>query len=112
MLSTNVTDISISSAGGTSATYTITTDGEYSISKPDADDWYTLQCDLSSKTFCITVEKNETDEKRSSRLTVSLEGLPGGETKQVFVNITQSKATQVDVEIDGWEDDEDWDEAL
>ena len=88
-LSANVSKIVFSVAGGTSDTYTITADGGYSITKPDADDWYTLQQDSASCTFSIVATENTTNNVRTSRLTVSLAGLPSGETKDLVIEVLQ-----------------------
>ena len=88
-LSANVNSIAISVAGGTSDTYTITADGGYSITKPDADDWYTLQQDSANSTFYIVASENTTGQKRNSQLTVSLTGLPNGEEKSLAIEVVQ-----------------------
>ena len=88
-LSANVNSIAISVAGGTSDTYTITADGGYAITKPEADDWYTLQQDSASCTFSIVATENTTNNVRTSRLTVSLAGLPSGETKDLVIEVLQ-----------------------
>ena len=88
-LSANVNSIAISAAGGTSDTYTITADGGYSITKPEADDWYTLQQDSASCTFSIVATESTTGENRTSQITVSLTGLPSGETKDLVIEVLQ-----------------------
>ena len=88
-LSANVRTIAISNAGGTSETYTITADSTYTITKPDADDWYTLQQDSASCTFSITALENTTGEDRRSQITASLTGLPSGETKDLVIEVVQ-----------------------
>ena len=88
-LSANVNSIAISVAGGTSETYTITADGGYTITKPDADDWYTLQQDSASCTFSIVALENTTGEDRRSQITASLTGLPSGETKELVIEVWQ-----------------------
>ena len=88
-LSANVSKIVFSVAGGTSGTYTITADGGYSITKPDADDWYTLQQDSANSTFYIVASENTTGENRTSQITVSLTGLPSGETKDLVIEVLQ-----------------------
>ena len=88
-LSANVNSIAISVAGGTSDTYTITADGGYSITKPDADDWYTLQQDSASCTFSIVATESTTGEERTSQIIASLTGLPSGETKDLVIEVLQ-----------------------
>ena len=88
-LSANVSKIAISPAGGTSGTYTITADGGYTITKPDADDWYTLLQDSASCTFSIVALENTTGEDRRSQITASLTGLPSGETKELVIEVWQ-----------------------
>ena len=96
-------------SGGTSATYTITADGKYSISKPDADNWYVLQHDEKAQSFTLYLSENRTDDTRESLLTISLLELPEGEVKQVVISVTQyADGVNIGVDIDGWEDDYDW----
>lgn len=96
-------------SGGTSATYTITADGKYSISKPDADNWYVLQHDEKARSFTLYLSENRTDDTRESQLTISLLELPEGEAKQVIIPVTQyTGGVNIGVDIDGWEDDKDW----
>ena len=96
-------------SGGTSATYTITADGKYSISKPDADNWYVLQHDEKAQSFTLYLSENRTDDTRESLLTISLLELPEGEAKQVIIPVTQyAGGVNIGVDIDGWEDDYDW----
>ena len=97
-------------SGGTSATYTITADGKYSISKPDADNWYVLQHDEEARSFTLYLSENRTDDTRESQLTISLQELPEGETKQVVIPVTQyARGVNFGVDVDGWDDDQEWD---
>ena len=97
-------------SGGTSATYTITADGKYSISKPKADNWYVLQHDEKAQSFTLYLSENRTDDTRESQLTISLLELLEGETKQVVIPVTQyTGGVNFGVDIDGWEDDQEWD---
>ena len=96
-------------SGGTSATYTVTADGKYSISKPDADNWYVLQHDEKARSFTLYLSENRTDDTRESLLTISLVELPEGETKQVLIPVTQyTGGANIDVDVNGWGDDRDW----
>ena len=96
-------------SGGTSATYTITADGKYSISKPDADNWYVLQHDEKAQSFTLYLSENRTDDTRESQLTISLLELLEGEVKQVIIPVTQyTGGVNIGVDIDGWEDDREW----
>ena len=96
-------------SGGTSATYTITADGKYSISKPDADNWYVLQHDEKARSFTLYLSENRTDDTRESQLTISLVELPEGEVKQVLIPVTQyAGGANIDVDVNGWGDDRDW----
>ena len=88
-LSANVNSIAISVAGGTSGTYTITADGGYAITKPDADDWYTLLQDSASCTFSIVATESANGEERTSQIIASLTGLPSGETKDLVIEVLQ-----------------------
>ena len=88
-LSANVSKIVFSVAGGTSGTYTITADSTYTITKPDADDWYTLLQDSANSTFYIVASENTNGQKRNSQLTVSLTGLPSGEEKSLAIEVLQ-----------------------
>ena len=97
-------------SGGTSATYTITADGKYSISKPDADNWYVLQHDEEARSFTLYLSENSTDDTRESQLTISLLELPEGEVKQVVIPVTQyAVVVDIGVDVDGWDDDLEWD---
>ena len=108
-ISASTSDINMFKEGGTSATYTITADGSYSISKPDSDHWYVLQHDAKSCTFYVVVSKNTTNDQRTSQLTISLDGLPDGEEKSLVIGIVQYAGdTNLDVEVDGWGDEQDW----
>ncbi len=108
-LSASTSDINMFKGGGTSATYTITADGSYSISKPGTDNWYVLQHDAEARTFYVVVSENTTDDARKSQLTISLGELPTGEEKSLVIDITQyAGGTNVDVGVDGWGNDEDW----
>ena len=96
-------------SGGTSATYTITADGKYSISKPDADNWYVLQHDEKAQSFTLYLSENRTDDTRESQLTISLLELPEGEVKQVIIPVTQyTGGVNIGVDVDGWDDDQEW----
>ena len=96
-------------SGGTSATYTITADGKYSISKPDADNWYVLQHDEKAQSFTLYLSENRTDDTRESQLTISLLELPEGEVKQVIIPVTQyTGGVNIGVDVDGWDYDQDW----
>ena len=88
-LSANVSKIVFSVAGGTSGTYTITADSTYTITKPEADDWYTLQQDSVNSTFYIVASENTAGQQRNSQLTVSLTGLPSGEEKSLAIEVVQ-----------------------
>ncbi|MBQ8694619.1 MAG: hypothetical protein IJ513_03145 [Bacteroidaceae bacterium] len=96
-------------SGGTSATYTITADGRYSISKPDADNWYVLQHDEKAQSFTLYLSENRTDDTRESQLTISLLELLEGESKQVIIPVIQyAGGVNIGVDIDGWGDDREW----
>ena len=96
-------------SGGISATYTITADGKYSISKPDADNWYVLQHDEEAQSFTLYLSENRTDDTRESQLTISLVELPEGEVKQVIIPVTQyTGGVNIGVDVNGWGDDYDW----
>ena len=100
-------------SGGTSATYTITADGKYSISKPDADNWYVLQHDEEAQSFTLYLSENRTDDTRESQLTISLQELPEGEVKQVVIPVTQyAGGVNFGVDVDGWGDDYDWERPI
>ena len=88
-LSTNVGEIKMFISGGTSDTYTITADGEYTVAKPDEDEWYVLQHDVESRTFYVIVSENTTKEDRRSQIVVSLANLPEGEEHNIVVSVVQ-----------------------
>ena len=82
---------------------------EVKISKPDSDHWYVLQHDAKSCTFYVVVSKNTANDQRTSQLTISLDGLPDGEEKSLVIGIVQyAGGTNLDVEVDGWGDEQDW----
>ena len=108
-LSANVSEIAIFSAGGTSETYTVTADSTYTITKPESDDWYTLQHDSANATFSVVASGNTTGEDRTSQLTISLTGLPDGEVKNLSIHVLQY-AKDTNVDVDGWGEDVNWDE--
>lgn len=94
-------------SGGTSATYTITADGRYSISKPDADNWYVLQHDEKACTFYLVASENMTGSERKSQLTILLSELPADEEKSLIIDIVQY-AISANVDVGGWENEQDW----
>ena len=108
-LSAAVGEILMFSVGGKSETYTVTADSTYTITKPEGDDWYTLQHDSANATFSVVASENTTGEDRTSQLTISLTGLPDGEVKNLSIHVLQY-AKDTNVDVDGWGEDVNWDE--
>lgn len=106
-LSAGTDRIDMFKAGGTSDTYIIAADGRYSISKPDADNWYVLQHDSVSSVFKIAVSENATGRERKSQLEIALDELPEGEEKLIVVEIAQL-AKNASINIGGYGEDTDW----
>lgn len=106
----SVSGFEMFAAGGTSATYTVTADGKYSISKPDSDNWYELMHDADAQTFYIVVSKNTIGEERNSQITISLDELPAGEEKNIVVDVLQHKS-DYNINVGDFDEDRDWDTA-
>ena len=107
-LATNVSEIFMLSKNATSGTYSIVADGEYGITRPDSDGWYTVQHMPYDDTFSITVLDNDTGNDRSSHIVISLVDLPDGEEKSLLIPVRQF-GKDVEVNVDGWGEDKNWD---
>lgn len=106
-ISTDVSRIDMNSVGGTSSTYIVKADGDYTITKDANDYWYSLVADKTNNTFYIVVTENNTDADRVGKLTLSLGNLPNGESLVREVEIVQHKYG-INLNFGGFQEDEIW----
>lgn len=105
-ISANVSKIIMYSKGGTSNTYSISSDGKYLIEKGTEDYWYSLVSDNSNNTFYIVVTKNTTGAERIGYIRLFLTDLPADDNgKAVIISVEQS-GTDYNIDINDYEDDE------
>jgi hypothetical protein len=93
--------------GGTSDTFTVTADGEFSITKPEADTWYVLVPNYSTKSFYVIVTQNSTSTKRNSKISIVLNGLPDGENSKIIVILTQYPSGYL-INLDDFNNETEW----
>ena len=108
-LLSSVNEINMSAYAGTSGTFVITADGEYSIEKGAGENWYLLQHNPDNKTFSVRVTQNNGSEERVGTITLSLLGLPAGESKTVEVRLVQYPKNENVIKITGFGSDKSWD---
>lgn len=99
-LSVNTSKIDLIAAGGNSQPFTVTCDGDYTITKGANDNWYSVVNDPATKTFYLVATENQTDDTRTSVLEVSLSGLPDGETKTLTIEVEQLNYGAIVITID------------
>lgn len=105
-ISADVSKIIMYSKGGTSNTYSITSDGKYLIEKGTEDYWYSLVSDNSNNTFYIVVTKNTTGVERIGHIRLYLTDLPADDNgKTVTISVEQFE-TDYNIDINDYEDDE------
>lgn len=105
-ISADVSKIIMYSKGGTSNTYSISSDGKYLIEKGTEDYWYSLVSDNSNNTFYIVVTKNTTGAERIGYIRLFLTDLPADDNgKAVIISVEQS-GTDYNIDINDYEDDE------
>ena len=107
-LSSNVSTIEVAHSGGTSETYSITSDGNYDIYKDTNDAWFALLHSKETGTFSVFVTENNTGGARKGIITIALSGLPDGEKKEIKVTVLQIGNTSFDISIDGYGQDKNW----
>lgn len=89
-LSADVSEISMYVKGGTSATYNITADGNYTIEKRADDYWYTLISDYANNSFYVVLTENTTGQERTGQILVSLADIhQGDEGKSITITVKQ-----------------------
>lgn len=103
-LGCTVSNISMFSSGGTSNICEILADGQYVISKPDDDIWYTI-VNESPTTFYIVASENNTDVQRNSVITISLLNLPSDESKEIQIPLKQFSKSESEIIVDGYDPD-------
>ena len=74
---------------GTSPTYEIRADGEYSMSKAEKDSWYSISHSKEQNTFYITTTENNTEKWRTGYVKITLTDLPDGQSLERTYEITQ-----------------------
>lgn len=104
-LAANVTSIDVTRSGGTTETYTLTVDGEFSIEKGADDFWYMLVTDGAA--FRLVVTPNTGEENRTGAVTVRLLGTPEGEESTLTIPVVQY-GKGANIGIGGFGPDEDW----
>ena len=104
-LSTDVSEITMYPKGGTSNTYVISADGEYSIEKSNEDFWYSMICDKTANTFYIIVAPNNSGMDRTGKIILTLSGLPSGEDKNIIVPVKQL-GSDYNININDYDEDE------
>lgn len=104
-LAANVTSIDVTRNGGTTETYTLTVDGEFSIEKGADDFWYMLVTDGAA--FRLVVTPNTGEENRTGAVTVRLLGTPEGEESTLTIPVVQY-GKGANIGIGGFGPDEDW----
>lgn len=83
--------ISFAENGGTSKTYEVRADGEYTITQGINDTWYTITHSKENNTFYVMANANKTNTVRGGTITIALDGLPSGESKEIKIKILQDK---------------------
>jgi hypothetical protein len=106
-LATSTSTIEMFANGGTSDTFTVTADGEFSITKPEADTWYVLVPNYSTKSFYVIVTQNSTSTKRNSKISIVLNGLPDGENSKIIVILTQYPSGYL-INLDDFNNETEW----
>lgn len=101
MLSCNVSNVEMVSAGGISEVITITTDGKYNISTDE--EW--ISVNENSNTFTINVTEMTNQSKREGDVIVTLTDLTDGQTLSVKVHVTQIRQKFVQIGLEGFEED-------
>lgn len=104
-LAANVTSIDVTRNGGTTETYTLTVDGEFSIEKGADDFWYMLVTDGAA--FRLVVTPNTGEENRTGAVTIRLLGTPEGEESTLTIPVVQY-GKGANIGIGGFGPDEDW----
>ena len=96
--------IELSSDGGESYAVTVDAAGDYVISQ--SGDWFTVNIN-GDNTFTVSADAYSESTDRTGTVTISLTGLPDGESKSVTIEVVQY-AKDVDVDVDGFEDEKEW----
>lgn len=99
-LSADVSKIYLLATGGTSETYNIVADGEYSISKSNEDNWFSIVNNADARTFYIVSTENNTEQSRESSILINLTGLPNNEEKQLNIQVYQLSKGEFSIIID------------
>lgn len=88
-ISCDASAINIRRAGGTTKSYAINADGNYSITKDIEDSWYDIVHDKDNNTFYIVVRENVSKGKRIGHIILALENLPISESKTCIIEVLQ-----------------------
>lgn len=83
--------------GGSSETYSIVADGEYTIIKPEEFTWFTLIHNSENDTYYIVSTENKSDSPRTGYITASLKNLPEGESRDVRIGIFQNSIYDTEI---------------
>ncbi|MCM1140929.1 MAG: hypothetical protein NC453_20355 [Muribaculum sp.] len=106
-ISCETSKISVFASGGTSQTYKISADGNYSIEKKPEDTWYTVVSDPSTQTFYIVVTDNTSNSDRTGHIILSLSELPNGESVTRDIEVYQYKSG-IHITFDDYDEDAKW----
>ncbi len=106
-MSADTSAIEMHAKGGTSAVYTVSADGDYTMAAADADTWYTFVPNYSNNTFYIVCSENKTHGDRKGHIRLSLSGLPAGETFEIDIPVTQYRLG-VQLDFKDYDDDIKW----
>ena len=105
-ISADVSKIIMYSKGGTSNTYSISSDGKYLIEKGTEDYWYSLVSDKSNNTFYIVVTKNTTGTERIGHIRLYLTDLPANDSGKTVIIAVEQYDSDYSINIDDYDDDE------
>lgn len=107
-ISTNVSEIIMVTSAATSNTFSITSDGDYELTKGENDFWYSLVEDKIAKSFYIVTTTNTTGQQRSGNLILRLQKLPSNEESPIINIPIVQKYQGVNLNIDDFGPDENW----
>ena len=106
-ISCDVSKIEMLSGGGTSQTYKISADGNYSINKGAGDNWFSIVHDSATNTYYTVVTSNNSDENRVGHIVLSLSNLPNGENLSQEIEVIQYKKG-INILFDNFEEEKIW----
>lgn len=96
------------SYGGLTSYYDIVADGEFEVVKNDNCEWYQLFLSKTNDAFQLNCVKNESEETRNGKMTISLKNLPDGESEIHEITIYQHPDS-FSIKVEGYGPDENLD---